>query len=167
LMTKWRTFKNFLQLSITFIHRKTTKELWTTCTCNFMTLRVLMMKKRHWQVGNEHVAKMWPHEQKQVNLRFKLRSEILLSKLIFIYNCLYWISRLFGFDKFANAVIVKLCEFDNVPWSWFKYSKFSSRGQASLWPYFYGYYYNKEWGIGKRNQGTGNAKTRNTKSRNL
>jgi hypothetical protein len=27
LMTKWRTFKNFLQLSITFIHRKTTKEL--------------------------------------------------------------------------------------------------------------------------------------------
>jgi hypothetical protein len=79
LMTKWRNFKNFLQLPITFIHRKTTKELWTTCTCNFMTFRVLMMKKRHCQGGNmwtrfaQFFSKMWPHEQKQVNLRFILK----------------------------------------------------------------------------------------------
>jgi hypothetical protein len=35
-----------------FMHRKTTRELLTTCKCNFMALRALTVKKMHWQGGN-------------------------------------------------------------------------------------------------------------------
>jgi hypothetical protein len=51
LMMKWRIFDNLFHPLINFIHRKTKRELQTTCKCNFMALRVLMKKKMLWQGG--------------------------------------------------------------------------------------------------------------------
>ena len=53
LRMKWWIFNNFMHPSMTFTNRKTTKELSTTCRCNFMTLRVLMTLRENFCIGNE------------------------------------------------------------------------------------------------------------------
>jgi hypothetical protein len=97
-MLFWRWNCWFLTIfhpSITFIRRQITKELRITCKCTFMTLRVL--------IGKESM-----HNWQGCDLSICFASNFLqktnLNKT-FIDSCLFWITWLFRFDNFVNAIL--------------------------------------------------------------